>query len=647
MSNKNKRSRGSGSQAPNACGSGQQPASRNTNNNNRARRQDEKFRREGESVAELGADLYRAKTMNDPRWYGQSEQMLKDYASFPFGVPLGSRLNTGAESIDAAAVPGIMAFDLVPSVGVAISEVSPVNIAMRNFFSQVRKANSGRVNYEAPNLMMYLIAVSSAHAFLEFIKRAYGTMMLYYAQNRYLPKALLRAMHLSFDSLQANLADFRGYINQYAMRLNQLVIPGNVPYLARQSWVYKNIYTDTQTGKPQLYMYVPAGFFRYVEGTATSADFFLQYAPIFEPKLGPTELTFEQIIAYGNSLIEPLVASMDFAIMAGDIMKAFDGALHYPSGVKEDYVVVPAYEQEVLSQMENLTMVGYPPMANDVANIQSAYVIVENKDINAGYLQSLPMGRIPTEWEEFFPTGAAAAVPFDMVESRRIITFHKANPTPSDVMVATRLTATTNSGANAENVQKIGSDYYVLLDNVGSEWCAAAHVYYFAQLDAGDPDSWGIARTQAFYTMDAIGVKLVLNGVLKPLQNFPLPDTPAPDPQIALQPVNATWTQVNEYVQKLGLLSQFDWHPLIYPSFILSHNLTLAGMFLVKGNATDTVTGSREGTPTNYSGVKVIKANAIFGDIDNYTVIDPVDLGQMAEAALLSEFSVAKLQDYS
>lgn len=66
---------------------------------------------------------------NDWRWYAGSPQLVKDVASYPFGVPLGSAIYQGSGEQPKYAVPGILSYQFSPAIGNAVSENSPVNVA--------------------------------------------------------------------------------------------------------------------------------------------------------------------------------------------------------------------------------------------------------------------------------------------------------------------------------------------------------------------------------------------------------------------------------------------------------------------------------------------------------------------------------------
>lgn len=94
-------------------------------------------------------------------------QLVKDVASLSFRTPLGSPSGLPSRSNpvgrDRRSIPGIMNLYFVPTIGSSTAgESSAINIAAKNIYSFVRHENSGRINYDAPDLMLYLLALDSA-----------------------------------------------------------------------------------------------------------------------------------------------------------------------------------------------------------------------------------------------------------------------------------------------------------------------------------------------------------------------------------------------------------------------------------------------------------------------------------------------------
>lgn len=92
----------------------------------------------------LRRDCYKS-SANDWQWYAQNSQLIKDYASYPFGRALGSRLQVtptllqpgtdGGTLINNQSVPGLMVYYYQPSIGSPTDANAPINVAARNIYS--------------------------------------------------------------------------------------------------------------------------------------------------------------------------------------------------------------------------------------------------------------------------------------------------------------------------------------------------------------------------------------------------------------------------------------------------------------------------------------------------------------------------------
>lgn len=456
---------------------------------------------------------------NDWRWYAANPQLITDFASFPYGKPLGSKELSGNTATDVTSYPGVMAFGFVPAIGWADGETSPINVAMRRMYAQVRRANSGATNYDPVDMMEYMIAVDSALMYLAFMKRAYAVMLDYTPYNRYYPQTLVQAMGLDYSDIESNLNDFRGYINIFAAKIAQLWIPNTMSYMARHTWMCEGIYTDGNTQKAQTYLYVPKAFYRFQLNTDGSG--MLASVP-FSEGAGLADL-----ISFGNSLIEPMITSQDFATMSGDILKAFgEAGIVKVYGITEGYQVLPVYDEEVLSQMENLVVYG------GVNNLD----IVQTTAVGTGFLVSKPTFNdsyglngfeIPTNYQAGLQ---AYLTPF--YTTGKVLNFHHDAPTPEQAMVATRLTTAASGIAYSYS-----TDALTVTGNViacGSEIVTSMTLYYYSYV--GNIPS---VQTVGFKTIS--------------LNPFFIGQTAA---------VEAS--HLNRYGFDLGLLSNFDWHPEIF-----------------------------------------------------------------------------------
>lgn len=436
---------------------------------------------------------------NDPRWYAQNEQLMRDYASYPFADPLGTIMPPGSgANFSDRAVPGIMAVNFVPSIGYSQSEVAPINVAMRRLYSFVRHANSGASNYDAPDLMMYVIAVDSAMMYLSYLKRLYGVMLDYTPFNRYYPRDLILANGCDFSSLEENLNDLRGYINQYAVKLSQLWIPNSMSYMARHTWMCEGMYVDSNGSKAQTYMYVPKGFYIFTLDDQGAGSLVLT-------KPTPAQgyyMKYSDLITFGNSILEPLIKSEDFGIMGGDILKAFgESGIVKPQGIIESYQVLPVYSTEVLSQIENASAYGTISNAN----------ITQTTSVGTGYLVSTPTATQSFPISSGFTISSTQGIT-NIYNASRILNMHIEDVSPSDVMVATRLMnigtvqtavvdgpklqmTTQVTSAASEIVESFTIYYHMRNSSTGAVTTSATMVYTHNFADIHNTGSTGVSET--------------------------------------------------------------------------------------------------------------------------------------------------------
>lgn len=289
-------------------------------------------------------------THNDPKWYVENEQMLKDVASLPFAQVLG--LDTGLYKEGSgitygSKLPGIMAFKMEMSLGCGKTAVDAATLTARRIYSYVRHANSGSANYESPDLMMYILAYASAEAWLAAMKRAYGLAQQYYVKNRYFAAAMLNACGFPADEVIHNLAQLRAHINLTAARMNSLKVPAGMPIVERWKWLCSNVFMDDDDIKAQAYVFK---FPRYARFSATTNE---NGSELRFPDAPKSNSTIDDIYAFTETLLEPLLSNEDIGIMSGDIMKAYGSNVTVEEMIGDNYVVLPTHDKEVLMQIHN------------------------------------------------------------------------------------------------------------------------------------------------------------------------------------------------------------------------------------------------------------------------------------------------------
>lgn len=296
---------------------------------------------------------------NDPSWYSKNQQLLNDAASINTtnvsGYPLDILEPTLGHSAAPVAreVPGVLALNIVPSIGNYDSSnaTSAVNLAAKNIYSYVRHANSGSANYDAPDLMMAILAADQVFSAISLAVRAYGIAMNYNQLDRYTPDALLKAMGFDPNKVTGALAQFRYYINQAIARASVIWVPSDMSIVARHYWMYSNVYRDSENAKAQYYLYTPVNFLKF-EPTAESTGSSLSTVRWGNNTFKGPQDWYDMI----TSMLDPIISDEDMGIMFGDLLKAYgSNNLFTMNQIPDNYTVMPVHNPEVLSQIHNTT----------------------------------------------------------------------------------------------------------------------------------------------------------------------------------------------------------------------------------------------------------------------------------------------------
>lgn len=376
---------------------------------------------------------------NDPSWYITRDQLAKDVASLSFNNALGAptRIAFDQDGQTSASdlvlnVPGIMTILTVPTMGYSADGSSAINIAAKNIYSWVRHQNSGHANYDAPDLMLYLGAMDSVYCMIAYMMRVYGVARIFSQTNRYIGDALINAMGFQASEIRANLSDFRSFINMTITKASAFCTPNVMSIYRRHFWMYSGIYKDEDISKSQMYMYRPAALWQYEEtdgvGRLQSVNFASSINAGGDIVAGTFTLSgFRTLV---ENTLAKLTASEDINIMSGDILKAYGRENLWVLGlINEDYVTIPVYSAEVLEQIHNTTFIGRRPTHNVAPTDQTfpytmdAFNVYQDPSIGEGALLCTPQ-----------------VVGSKHLGYSRLIDFDKEDPTPEDVLVATRNT---------------------------------------------------------------------------------------------------------------------------------------------------------------------------------------------------------------
>lgn len=299
---------------------------------------------------------------NDISWYNANPQLMQDAASLSYAEALGLMTDFGGSNDSTGyRIPGICVVSMAPSFGISSDGSSVLNVAARRLYAYVRHANSGSRNYEAADLMTYVLAMSSVYAAYSELARLYGTVRLYSTINRYIAKGLVSALGYDYDDIVQNLAQLRYTINNFAVRVNSLCVPKDLDIFHRHAFIPTYWWKDSDEDKAALYAFQFDHYFKW-SGTAydTGSALIMTETPWGYNSNGVVgSCKYSDIVTFCDTIIKDLMSNEDIGIMSGDIKKAFGDNLFIVNGIPEDYAVLPLFDEMVLAQIHNANSVGY------------------------------------------------------------------------------------------------------------------------------------------------------------------------------------------------------------------------------------------------------------------------------------------------
>lgn len=372
----------------------------------------DKFERREEEIA----DTQRKETLSESNplsYYTKFTKFAEDAANLPFALPVGTPVTYHyAAKYFNWAVPGIMRLVFTPTIGISTDFTSPINRSSTRFYTYLRANQKASAAYDHQDITMMELALDSAYMFHAMCSRIYETATNVTPMNEYYVRSLLAAQGVSLTDVSANMQDFRGWINSFGYNLGQFSMPAGITMFDRHRWMCSNYYVDGTSSRAQTYIHVPHGFWQYNNTVETGSQLdFVTY--VKAPGQGNSQYTVAQLMQMGNGLLNAIAGDEDFQYIAGDIYNFYGGDVYAVPYIEENSAVLPVYDEVVLSQIENATIVG--PWKDGL-------VVTQNPSVNQGAILFNP---IPTYH------GFSDRVPMN---------FHHDSPSSGDVIEASRLT---------------------------------------------------------------------------------------------------------------------------------------------------------------------------------------------------------------
>lgn len=305
---------------------------------------------------------------NSVEWYTRYPSLTAAAGSLPYPykpgmlMPLGQVKESAAQTAPSdvvASLPGVLTFNWTPSVGRSSSQTSPISIVGKELYAKVREKFSGSIEADAPDFVIYLMALDSIFSYIASLKRLYRIINAYSPENYFTPNGLLASLGYTpaqVENLRENKIQLYQNINELVLMTRKFKCPRIMDIFNRHVWLNDHVYTDAPTIKSQFYMFAQQYFYKFtmlnvVDQPTVQAGGLQVAAPTIE---GNSNVV-GQLFTFGRSLIDALAASDDGYLISGYLMRAYEG---FPDFYVDELLLgetlIPKYNEEVLGEIENL-----------------------------------------------------------------------------------------------------------------------------------------------------------------------------------------------------------------------------------------------------------------------------------------------------
>lgn len=367
---------------------------------------------------------------NDWHFYAASEEIAKDIASIPFNYMGGTPFGVGGTmpilpgipnqqtNFKAGSLHSIMRVNYVNAIGVTDTQTKGINMAATQLYTFIRHANSGARNYEAADVMMYVLAMRDIYSQFFMTKKVLGYAGLFNYYNHNYPDALIKSMDIDPVDLRHNLAQYRGSLNLIAKKINSFAVPKYFKIFDRAAFINSYLFGDSSSIRGQAYQFFKSGYYTWSSTTSEKGTELVYH---------DTEVTkFSDLLDILNEQLDALFLDEDALTMSGDILKAFgDGDLYQIMQTPDDYITPLTMDEDILAQIENSIGIFFGKSDGITKDLN----ITQQNQI----IKFVPKFSIPTDDIDGRIVPTMTSLAFNS---------HKDNPQYNDVLEWTRLMTT-------------------------------------------------------------------------------------------------------------------------------------------------------------------------------------------------------------
>lgn len=460
-------------------------------------------------------------SLNDLSWYTKNPNLLVAAGSFPYpnrpGMTVALDRTVKRAFTDDYGIPGIAALQWIPSVGYASVPTDPINVAAREVYAKVRAAYSGSLEVDAPDFLIYMMALDSVYSYIGSLKRIFRTLNTYSPENYTLPDDLLVAMGIdeaNIPNWKSNQMSLYQYINELVAMVSKFNCPAVMDVFNRHYWMNDNVYGDAPSAMAQFYVFNQIQYWKFSLIQDSNSIESGGLKP-FTPDFTSPQTAFNGCI----ELISALAESDDAYTINGYFMRAFSDVPSFAvSPVDYAEKLEPVYVEEVLAQIENSTTL---PLDTELETFNIT------QDVNTNCIVCTPKTKTYTynvdgsNQSQFAFAGTQDFIPANT------LTIRNDAPSVADSVIASRLKVVLMAPHNT-----------------------SAYSYYMPVYAGTEiPVKW------VLYVRGTDGV----SGATE-LEKLVVPSVALNDVAVSMQ-TKILPLKLN--LRQVGILTQFDWHPLI------------------------------------------------------------------------------------
>lgn len=568
---------------------GKQPANSKNKRYSKNTRQGKSGKRETnyrEAISE-----FKPEGLNDFSWYNHYPELTQAAARIPFPYRPGMTVLTNDVEVPGTQVegalgnykiPGIMSLRWLPSIGYSAAPTDPASIIGAEMYAQVRNAYSGTLRADAPDYVIYMLALDSIYSYIGSLKRVYRILNAWGPDNYAVPNTLLTALGFSSsvaDALRANKADLWQAINELIHMSNRFRCPAIMDIMNRHYWMNDNVYTDTNSVNSQMYCFTQHAFLKYTDADPENPGLYYAIGPQWSGLAIANAV--QTLFAFGRDLIDALAKWDDSYTINGYLQRAFEGTASFTVAfLEQDERFQAVYEPEVLAQIENSKT-----LPSGYQFIDSAYVTWYSADTPV-ITQNVPTNSVVAQYpfkilaagDTYLEMHTRAAYTSDEIF---LMSSRSDSPTAEDVIIASRLKA------GVINLTASG-EYYT-----GNVMCAT--------------------EIPLFWSIDIAPVQMQGNILNRAWLGWIYPQLPTFSDVMAI-PMGKT--HLPQMFRMMMFGTQFDWCPIA--QFTCYINGTAIGM-------------------------DAISYREIFGDVHNLTSLTLAELKNIHKICVYSEFNAFRV----